>query len=138
MRDSNSNTRSYIFPYHFILYIWILKQNQKCLSVQASILRRRKNVNGIHTDDGYSTFGGYNGGSSRRKLTRSQSQNNISSSLSDLSNLVVAGAGGAGENHRKFSRYRPEVRQQQQRGGRNSVAGGEHNFDRHNSVPSQQ
>ena len=97
------------------------------MSLQASILRRRKNING-HADDGFGSFGGYNGGA--RKLTRSKSHNNVSSSLSELGNVIVGDnpslAGGAG-GHRRFSRYKPEV----QRGRRE----GKRSIERQNSLP---
>ena len=83
----------------------------------------------MHADDGYGSFGGYNGGA--RKLTRSKSQNNISSSLSELSNLVAGGdnvsLNGGGIVHRKFSRHRPEV-QRKRRGDNQSI-------HRQNSLP---
>ena len=78
---------------------------------KASILRRRKNING-HADDGYGSFGGYNGGA--RKLTRSKSYNNVSSSQSELSHAIFGGdtmsLNGGSNVNRKFSRHRPDIR----------------------------
>ena len=95
---------------------------------QASILRRRKNING-HADDGYGSFGGYNGGA--RKLTRSKSHNNISSSMSELSHVMAGGdtmsLNGGVNGHRKFSRHRPEMH----RGKR----GDKRSINRQNSLP---
>ena len=90
---------------------------------QASILRRRKNING-HADDGYGSFGGYNGGA--RKLTRSKSQ-----SLSELSNLAVGGdtnsLNGGNNVQRKFSRHRPEIQRSRKSDKRS--------LNRQNSLP---
>ena len=100
-----------------------------CVLFQASILRRRKNING-HVDDGYGSFGGYNGGA--RKLTRSKSHNNVSSSMSDLSNLVVGSdtqsLNGGSIINRRFSRHKPEI-PRGRRGDKRS------SFNRHNSLP---
>ena len=68
-------------------------------------------------------------------MTRSKSQNNVSSSLSDLSNLVVGSdtqsLNGGSIIHRRFSRHRPEI-QRGRRGDKRS------NYHRHNSLPYEQ
>ena len=78
----------------------------------------------MHADDGYGSFGGYNGGA--RKLTRSKSQ-----SLSELSNLAAGGdtmsLNGGNNVQRKFSRHRPEI-QRTRRGDKRSI-------NRQNSLP---
>ena len=77
----------------------------------------------MHADDGYGSFGGYNGGA--RKLTRSKSHNNISSSLSDLSNLVVGSdtqsLNGGTNMNRRFSRHKPDIHRTRRGDKRSSV-----------------
>lgn len=78
----------------------------------------------MHANDGYGSFGGYNGGA--RKLTKSKSQ-----SLSELSNLAAGGdtvsLNGGSNGRRKFSRHRPEI-QRAKRGDKRSI-------NRQNSLP---
>ena len=94
-----------------MLYIYICHIPILNAQFKASILRRRKNING-HADDGYGSFGGYNGGA--RKLTRSKSYNNVSSSQSELSHAIFGGdtmsLNGGSNANRKFSRHRPDIR----------------------------